>query len=849
MSLVNKLLTPSCRLLFLTIICFLLFPTHQQLTVKIDSSLPIGNQLNQDIFGVNYAQEANFQSVKYTINRKGGNSDTRYNWQQNIHNTAQDWFFMNIPDEIESGQILPNGSAATMFMDTANKHGSKLMLTASLIGYTPLDDRSKKWGFSVAKYGSQLETECTRTGFPSWCMGDAGNGKKTGNIYVTGNDPAETSKVIDENYVVNWIKYMKSRGTPVKLWSLDNEMDLWHSTHHDVHPNPITYDEMWTLTEKYAKAIKTEDSTIKTFGPNSWGHCGYYYSPADGCSSGADRQAHSNLPLIDYYLTKVCEYKKNTGILLVDYLDIHYYPQASGIYDDTQTADTNSDLRLRTVKSLYDFNYVDESWITDAESNGPLSRVALIPRMKASIAKYCPELKLAITEYNFGADNLWSSALAQVEILTIFGREGVDLATRFTVPKSGSMVEKSFQFLMNYDGKGAGINGAYVNTTSSNVDSVGAYSFVNSASNTLYIVLVNKLTSASSVSLQLAGDVGKSKSITTWTFVSPGTISKNSQTLTTSSVDGKVTVSLDARSASLLVVPSFNVNSNNNNPPVVVVCYGISNTSAAVCSGFGKCLKNDTCTCDASHSGAKCENTITQPSQPVIMCYGISNTSAAVCSGFGKCLKNDTCTCDSSHTGSKCENTIPIVCYGILSTSPSVCSGFGTCLKNDTCTCDSKHTGVKCENVIAQPVIVCYGILSSSPSVCSGFGTCVKNNTCTCDSKHTGAKCETTITQPSQPVVVCYGISNTSATVCSGFGTCLKNDTCTCDSKHTGAQCQTTIGNNDNNGNNSTIPTGSLNRNATSGASLMNASVTPLILVILCLIPFLLSLFTPHFNL
>ncbi|EFC45127.1 predicted protein [Naegleria gruberi] len=550
----------------ITAVILLLFATfysHQQtITVKIDSSL-LGNKINQDIFGVNYAEEANLQAVKYPVNRKGGNSDTRFNWEQNIHNTAQDWYYMNIPDSVQSGKTLPDGSTATVFVDTSNKYSSKAMLTASLIGYTPLDDRVKKWGFSVAKYGNQLETECNGSNGASWCMSDAGNGKISSTTYITSNSPSDTSKTIDETYVRNWIKFMKSRNTPVKFWSLDNEMDLWHSTHRDVHPNKVTYDEMWTLTQKYAAAIKAEDSTITTFGPASWGHCGYYYSPTDGCSSGSDRKAHSDMPLLDYYLSKVCEYKKSNGVLLVDYLDVHYYPQASGVYDVHQTSDTNAELRLRTVKSLYDYNYVDESWIPSAESNGPLSRVALIPRMKSSIAKYCPQMKLAITEYNFGADNIWSSALAQVEILSIFGREGVDLATRFTVPKDGSMVEKSFKFYLNYDGNGAKVDGYYVNTTSSNIDSVGAYSFVNSETSTMYVILINKLTSSTNVNLQILGSAGKGKTITTWTFSSPGTITKSSQTSTTSSVDGSATITLSGRSANLLIVPSVSVSANS----------------------------------------------------------------------------------------------------------------------------------------------------------------------------------------------------------------------------------------------------------------------------------------------
>ena len=51
--------------------------------------------------------------------------------------------------------------------------------------------------------------------------------------------------------------------------------------------------------------------------------------------------------------------------------------------------------------------------------------------MKAWIAARYPGTKLALTEYNWGGDTGVSSALAQAEALAIFGREGVDLATRW----------------------------------------------------------------------------------------------------------------------------------------------------------------------------------------------------------------------------------------------------------------------------------------------------------------------------------------------------------------------------------------------------------------------------------
>ena len=64
-----------------------------------------------------------------------------------------------------------------------------------------------------------------------------------------------------------------------------------------------------------------------------------------------------------------------------------------GLSDDESV---DAALRLRSLRSLYDPAYVDESWIGQP--------VRLIPRMKAWIAARCPGVKIAITEYNWGDD-------------------------------------------------------------------------------------------------------------------------------------------------------------------------------------------------------------------------------------------------------------------------------------------------------------------------------------------------------------------------------------------------------------------------------------------------------------
>ena len=158
------------------------------------------------------------------------------------------------------------------------------------IGWTPVA-RNRRWGFSVAKYGPQQQTECTATGFPPWCNGDAGNGLTPGGAAITGNDPADTSRVVGPSFVTGWMQHIATRvGTAgaggVRFFALDNEPFLWPFTHRDVHPQLTSYDEMWQRTRDYAAAIKAQDPNAKVFGPADWGWCAYFFSALDGCGPG-----------------------------------------------------------------------------------------------------------------------------------------------------------------------------------------------------------------------------------------------------------------------------------------------------------------------------------------------------------------------------------------------------------------------------------------------------------------------------------------------------------------------------------------------------------------------------------
>ena len=116
-------------------------------------------------------------------------------------------------------------------------------MTVPLIGWTPKarrEDHPYDCGFKVSKYGAQDSTD--------YWDPDCDNGWHNG-VQLTGNNPTDTSVAITSSFVTAWINHLKGNyGTAanggVMFYNLDNEPMLWNSTHYDVHPNPVTYDEM-----------------------------------------------------------------------------------------------------------------------------------------------------------------------------------------------------------------------------------------------------------------------------------------------------------------------------------------------------------------------------------------------------------------------------------------------------------------------------------------------------------------------------------------------------------------------------------------------------------------------------
>jgi len=413
--------------------------------LSVDCKAP-GRAISPLIYGIAYSalRENDGQhqfALNATARRWGGNPTSRYNWELgNAWNTASDYFFINT----HYGH--PNERVWQTFLEVNRDRGLKSALTVPMLGWVSKDTTSVS--FPVSEFGPQQAT-CPENA-------KAGNGVDRRGKPLKPGPPSRTSIAIEASFISRWIaelqKVEAKRGRLVHQYILDNEPALWHDTHRDVHPQPVTYDELLERTIAYGTAIRKADPEAQIAGPAEWGWAGYFYSAADaeaGFGAKPDRRAHGDVPLIEWYLAKLKAHEQKTGVRVLDVLDLHYYPQANGLGVGTEgntDPDTNA-LRIRSTRSLWDGRYLDESWVKEP--------VRLLPRIQELVDTHYPGLKLSIGEYNFGAEHHLSGGLALAEALGRFGQHGLYSAFYWTYPAENSPAFWAFRAFRNYDGQGA----------------------------------------------------------------------------------------------------------------------------------------------------------------------------------------------------------------------------------------------------------------------------------------------------------------------------------------------------------------------------------------------------------
>ncbi|MBK7857906.1 MAG: endoglucanase A [Archangiaceae bacterium] len=429
----------------------------------------------------------------YTLRRMGGNRLTAFNWENSASNAGVDYMFQN--DNRLSSSNTP-GAAVTSVLDEARTAHAAALLTVPIVDYVAAD---KNGGGDVRNSGANY----LMTRFKQ-------NRAQKGAALST--TPDATDAFVNQDEFVAWVK--ANHGEVQTLFSLDNEPDLWTSTHPEVHPNGLTYVELVTRSLAYARAIKSVWPEAPVTGFVSYGWAGYVNLQNASDASGKGE-------FIDYFLDQVKAAEVADGHPLIEYLDLHWYPEAKGggtriIGNDTSTAGVAA--RVQAPRSLWDPTYSETSWVRDFVG-GP---IRLLPRLKDKIAAHKPGTKLAFTEWNYGGGNHISGAVAVADVLGIFGRDDVGLATYWKLNGAEPYADAAFAAFRNFDGALGHFGDTALDATSSNAATASIYASVDAANPArTVLVAINKDTASHTAALTLAHPVSYG-SLKVYTLTSAG---------------------------------------------------------------------------------------------------------------------------------------------------------------------------------------------------------------------------------------------------------------------------------------------------------------------------------------
>ena len=518
--------------------------TNAPVAVVVDAALD-AHPISPLIYGVAFASASQLQELNVPLNRSGGNSETRYNWKINAHNHAADYYFESIGDD----PAVPGAAADAFVRDTLASHADA-MITVPMVGWAPklAANRGKLGSYSIKKYGPQ-------TGNDSQWFPDAGNGvSKTNKAPIVWNDPNDANVPADTAFQQPWVQHLTTQWGGagkggVRYYLMDNEVSLWQSTHRDIHPIGPKMAEIRDKIVAYGTMVKSVDTNALVVGPEEWGWNGYFYSGYDqqaGSSNNwskfPDKEANGGWEYLPWILDQLHKQELATGKRLLDVFTVHYYPQSGE--DGTDVSSAMQALRNKSTRSLWDTNYVDASWIND--------KVGLLPRLKNWATKFYPGTKIGLTEYSWGAEAHISGALAQADVLGILGREGIDMATRWTVPTTGTPAYNAIKIYRNYDGQKSTFGDHNVRATGPNPDTLSAFAAMRTADGALTLMLVNKQPGNSQpVDISVSHFAGVTASL--WHLTSSNQIARLPDVPVAS---GKLSVVLPAQSITLVAIQS-----------------------------------------------------------------------------------------------------------------------------------------------------------------------------------------------------------------------------------------------------------------------------------------------------
>ncbi|MFN8208919.1 MAG: glycosyl hydrolase [Bacteroidales bacterium] len=467
--------------LILTLLSWKAF-SQKDVIVKVDvSSKP--ERISPYIFGKNNSlsdnpsdplTEAEWQRLRdlgvRMFRENGGNNASKYNWRRKL-SSHPDWYnnvYAHSWDfaALSLQQNIPQAQGMWGF-----QLGGKAAKTTA--------KNFNDWSYNGAQWWSGCSQNLAGGGTVNPAGGSHALVEGNPDLYLENWNADSTTGILTHWFGTGGIGLDPAR---IQYWNMDNEPEIWEGTHDDIWPVQPTAEEFLQRYFDVAKKTRALYPDIKLMGPipaNEWQWFNY--------KGGKILYQGKEYVWLEYFIKRVAEEQKASGIRLLDVLDIHFYPGEKNNGDIVQ---------LHRVYFDETYSYPGANGIHRLGSN--ISKEYIFKRCSDWLNQYMGAghgVSFSVSETGVESTDPNVTASWYASTLGEFAKRGVELFTPWSWKVGMDEVLHLFsRYSLPY----------YLNGISSGEQFVSAYPTTNYNRDSLVIFFVNRhLTETRNVQLDL----------------------------------------------------------------------------------------------------------------------------------------------------------------------------------------------------------------------------------------------------------------------------------------------------------------------------------------------------------
>ena len=391
----------------------------------------------------------------------GGNNCTKYNWRKKM-TCHPDWY----------NNIYNHDWDYAAKSIEANTPGMQTMFGFQLIGWAASNTNNNfdDWTYNQAQFWDGVSQNLAGGGTPNAAGGSKALKEGDPNKYLIRWTPDSTTGILDHWFGQGGLNLKKEN---LLYWNMDNEIEIWPGTHDDVMPTQITADSLMKAYFATAKLARAKFPNIKLVGPapaNEWQW--YDFATQTLTING------KSYCWLEYFIKRIADEQKATGIRLLDAVDIHFY-----------ASDTNDKL-VQYYRVFFDKNYTFPGASGVHKANGGwdsnLNQEYILQRIRDWLDLHMGPnngVGVGVSESGFFVDDANINAVIYASTLGTFAEHEVE----FYTPWVWNLGMWEVAHLFSRNAKSISVE------TKSSLDTyVSGYSTVTNAADSMTVILVNR---------------------------------------------------------------------------------------------------------------------------------------------------------------------------------------------------------------------------------------------------------------------------------------------------------------------------------------------------------------------